>query len=643
MQGWPQPLITYRPEIDGLRAVAVLSVLLFHIGLPPFSGGFVGVDVFFVISGYLITRNISADLLAGTFSFRQFYLARLRRLYPALLVTVGATLLFGALLFSPPHLAKLAASAVASLLTFSNLYFWNEVGYWDLEISVKPLLHIWSLSVEEQFYLVWPLLLFGASRLRHPRTAMAAVVAIGGAASLCLASDFGRVTVFYWMPLRAFEFAIGASVIWFESIHVPRILSEIDAVVGISAISYAVLTFTAKTNFPYAGALYPCIGTALLIYAGSSPMVARLWNNPPMIAVGRISYSLYLVHWPVVIFYSYWRIVRLDFGERIGLVAASLALALPLHFLVERRFRYGKPPPGNTAFLSSVIAATCLVIGLAGSAWRGDGWAWRHPSPPFDAATLAKITRPCDHGVGLCPGPQKAARIEIAVAETLKKAGLAGTAYTPSTSCFFLPDVFPVNFLSDIPHNECRAAEKSWRAKVDAENPEVVILASFWIGGLDATVSGLMVREDTTKFPTHAESRALFEQQMLETVDWLTSHGRKIIIIGTSPMVDQPPSICYERPAIFGNPDCAKLNVLSKPETHAATTAFLRSLQRKDVLYVDLMAALCNDDVCPLGENGVSFYYDRHHLSAYGEFWLADHAFGPIVDFLKGKRQLAQP
>jgi peptidoglycan/LPS O-acetylase OafA/YrhL len=280
---------------------------------------------FFVISGYLITRKISADLLAGSFSFRQFYLARLRRLYPALLATVAVTLLIGALLFSPPHLAKLAASAVASLLTFSNIYFWNEVGYWDIEVGLKPLLHIWSLSVEEQFYFVLPLILWGASRLRSPRVAIVAVVAVSGIASLCTATDFPRSAVFYWMPLRAFEFAIGASIIWFEMIPMPRFVREIDAVVGIGAIGYAVFFFNEKTAFPYAGALYPCIGTALLIYAGGSPVTANLWNNRLMIAIGRISYSLYLVHWPVVIFYSYWRISPLALGERIGLLAASLA------------------------------------------------------------------------------------------------------------------------------------------------------------------------------------------------------------------------------------------------------------------------------------------------------------------------------
>ena len=177
-------------------------MLLFHVGLPQFSGGYAGVDVFFVISGYLITRNIQRELVAGTFSFQRFYLARLRRLYPALLATVALTLLFGALVFAPPHLAGLAPSAIASRLVF-NIFFWSEVGYWDSEISLKPLLHIWSLSLEEQFYLVWPLLLFAASLLKYRRAAIALVIAGVGAASYYYAGEFDRTAAFYWMPLRA--------------------------------------------------------------------------------------------------------------------------------------------------------------------------------------------------------------------------------------------------------------------------------------------------------------------------------------------------------------------------------------------------------------------------------------------------------
>jgi peptidoglycan/LPS O-acetylase OafA/YrhL len=631
----------YRPEIDGLRAIAVLGVLFFHCGFLSFSGGYVGVDVFFVISGYLITKNISISLVDETFSFRRFYLARLRRLYPALLATVAGTLFFASFLFTPPLLAKLAASAVASVMAFSNIYFWQEVGYWDLEVSLKPLLHIWSLSVEEQFYFVWPLLLWVASRMRAPRVVIPAVVAICGIASLCAASDFGRASTFYWMPLRAFEFAIGASIIWLEMIAMPRVVREIDALVGFGAVAYAMLLFNEQTAFPYAGALYPCVGTALMIYAGNSVIIARLWNNWLMVAIGRISYSLYMVHWPICVLYAYWRFGPLVGAEKVGLVVASVIIAIPMHIFVEKRFRYAKSG-SNLGFVRSIVVATCIVIALAGSAWHTGGWPWRHFARPVDTEMLARIALPCENGVGLCPGLQKvvligdshAGSIKIFIADALKRARMGGAVYPTVTNCFFLGSAFPVHSLDSISTSECPSAEKQWRERIEVENPEVVILAGFWIAGLDPSVSGLMVQRETIKWPTFAESRALFERQMKENVDWLTSSGRKVIIIGTSPMVDKSPAICYER--TFGSADCSKLNVLSKPETHAATTAFLKSLRGPNVLYVDLMAALCKDEVCTLGKDGNSFYLDRHHLSAYGEMWLADQPlFQDVVEFFE--------
>ena len=179
-------MIAYRPEIDGLRAIAVLGVLLFHAGFPAFSGGYAGVDVFFVISGYLITRTILTGIDAGRFSYVGFFVNRVRRLFPALLTTIGVSLLIGALLFTPPHLKKLAEAAIVSVLGISNIYFWSEASYWDIESAFKPLLHTWSLAVEEQFYLVWPALLLIASRANNKRIARVVLLTTLGLTSLAV-------------------------------------------------------------------------------------------------------------------------------------------------------------------------------------------------------------------------------------------------------------------------------------------------------------------------------------------------------------------------------------------------------------------------------------------------------------------------
>src|SRR3954468_5419580 len=221
----PRPVLAYRPEIDGMRAIAVLGVLLFHAGFPAFSGGYAGVDVFFVISGYLITRIIVTAIDAGEFSFTGFFVNRVRRLFPALLATVGISVVLGGLLLSPPYMKKLAEAAIVSVLGLSNIYFWSEAGYWDIESAFKPLLHIWSLSLEEQFYMLWPPLLLLASRTGNRRFARIVLVATLGLASLLFAGLLSlhhpRAT-FFWMPWRAFEFMIGAAVIWLELVARPR-------------------------------------------------------------------------------------------------------------------------------------------------------------------------------------------------------------------------------------------------------------------------------------------------------------------------------------------------------------------------------------------------------------------------------------
>src|SRR3954469_8138734 len=220
-----RPALAYRPEIDGMRAIAVLGVLLFHAGFPAFSGGYAGVDVFFVISGYLITRIILTAIDAGEFSFIGFFVNRLRRLFPALLTTVAISVVLGGLLLSPPYMKKLGEAAIVSVLGLSNIYFWSEAGYWEIESAFKPLLHIWSLSLEEQFYLFWPPLLLLASRGKNRRVARIALVAALGIASLLFAGllslQHPRAT-FFWMPWRAFEFMIGAAVIWLEITVKPR-------------------------------------------------------------------------------------------------------------------------------------------------------------------------------------------------------------------------------------------------------------------------------------------------------------------------------------------------------------------------------------------------------------------------------------
>lgn len=377
---------TYRLAIDGLRAVAVFGVLLFHLGLPQFSGGYVGVDVFFVISGYLITRQIRADFLSGTFTFKNFYIRRTRRLFPALFFTLAVSLLAACLLLSPGHLDNFARTLAAAVLSVSNMLFWQESGYFDLTESVKPLLHTWSLGVEEQFYILWPWPLVFLLR-RFPRFVFPAI-AIGAAASFGLNLVFASKThdtIFYPLPFRAFEFAIGALMVWIEQRKLKSdIAFEAMTVIGLALITLPMLIYTRSTPFPTYNALAPCVGTAILIYAGEARYTGVLLRNRLSVGIGLISYSLYLIHWPIIVFYRYYTLTPLTISEQSTLAILSLTAALAMYWFIECPFRRrGALIVGQFRFVATAASLSVAVIAISALLIWSGGWPWRIPADRF--------------------------------------------------------------------------------------------------------------------------------------------------------------------------------------------------------------------------------------------------------------------
>ena len=318
----------YYPHIDGLRAVAVLAIILFHLDVKYFIGGYVGVDIFFVISGFLITSLLKREMdINKTINFKQFYTRRIKRIIPALLATIIFSFIFSALIFSPTYLQTIAGSAWSALLSVSNMYFWLEADYFDTSAKLKPFLHTWSLGVEEQYYLLWPLFLFaiymsGAKRLMLPLIAIVIGVSLYLNFKLIDGKSWiistylpnlaelivdGKNTLFFLLPFRVYEFAIGAGLAWLYYKRIPlRFIDDVLVVIGFGLILYSLFAFDDTIAFPYWYALVPCTGAALIIYAGSrARFTAFLVSNKAMVGIGLISYSLYLVHWPLITFWYY--------------------------------------------------------------------------------------------------------------------------------------------------------------------------------------------------------------------------------------------------------------------------------------------------------------------------------------------------
>jgi peptidoglycan/LPS O-acetylase OafA/YrhL len=382
----------YRPDVDGLRAVAVLLVVGRHLRVSWLSGGFVGVDVFFVISGYLISSIIMPQILDGTFSLTGFYERRIRRIFPALAVMLAVSSLLAWKYLLPSEMVGYARSMVGALFGFSNVVFWNWVGYFDGPNELKPLLHTWSLGVEEQFYLCFPLLLLAGRRLGVTvfkrwvcgLTVVSFVAACG--MTLYLPSD-----AFYFAPLRAWELLLGILV---SQAYVPSIRTSagrnVAACAGLAMILATGLLYTVKTSFPGLGALPPCLGAALIIAAGETgtSFVGQFLSLRPMVFVGLISYSLYLWHWPVQVFYDYAHLLtgrHEDDWRAVGFVfTISFVVAVLSWAFVERPVRAGRlwPSRGRLFLGSGAFAGVALL--LAVGVVRSEGAPKR-----FSAETVA--------------------------------------------------------------------------------------------------------------------------------------------------------------------------------------------------------------------------------------------------------------
>jgi peptidoglycan/LPS O-acetylase OafA/YrhL len=388
----PETTLSYRPDVDGLRAVAVLGVIAFHASPAALPGGFAGVDVFFVISGFLISGIVFEQLEAGRFSLWNFYARRARRILPALLLVIAVTLLCGWRLLLPDELRELGKEAAGGAGFVANLVFWEDSNYFTARDSFRPLLNLWSLGVEEQFYVVWPLILVLMFRLRAG--AWAAILPIGLASLYFSAwtANYDPVSSFYLPMSRFWELLAGALLAWFTYSHRGRaavaaagaflpsrlltIAGNVAAFAGIGLVAASMTCITEEMPFPGWLALPPVGGAFLLIAAGPRAWVNRwLLAHPAMVFVGLVSYPLYLWHWPALIFTRALSLGPPPPAAIAAAVAASFLLAWLTYRFVEIPIRSRRGTPMPAALLAGAIVATTLGIAVM----RSDGYPDRYP------------------------------------------------------------------------------------------------------------------------------------------------------------------------------------------------------------------------------------------------------------------------
>lgn len=354
--------MAYRPDIDGLRAIAVILVVLFHASPKKYPSGFIGVDIFFVISGYLITSIMLKDLSLNRFTIKEFYIKRVRRIFPSLLIVILSTLSFGLYILREEEIKTLFKHIAAGTFFVSNIVLWGESGYFDLESDYKPLLHLWSLSIEEQFYIFWPLLLsYFFFKKGNLRLVTGLIILLSFVLNIVLAKSYTSST-FYFIHTRTWELLLGAFLAIQESQKTSIHTSHVNSILGFILIILGITQINETTLFPSFAALFPVVGTYLIISAGKDAFLNKwLFSLRPMVWVGLISYPLYLWHWPIL---SFLRIVEsgdpLREHKNIA-IALSVILSILTYKLIEKPIRMNAQSKKMKNLVPALVSLTALL------------------------------------------------------------------------------------------------------------------------------------------------------------------------------------------------------------------------------------------------------------------------------------------
>jgi peptidoglycan/LPS O-acetylase OafA/YrhL len=619
----------YRSHIDGLRAIAVLGVVLFHFRATWLPGGFTGVDVFYVISGFLISKRLYTELDQGRCSIGAFYEGRARRILPALLVITALAAIPAWLLLFPGPLVDFARSVVAALTFNANVYYYATTSYFGPAANEIPLLHYWSLGVEQQFYLLFPLVLIlahRASRRAVPWVFAGLLVASLAGSTIVLGRD--PAAAFYLLPFRAFELLMG-SMLALPGVPLPQtpVLRGSATLLGLVLTLGAMLGMSEATPFPGFAALVPCAGATLILWGGEGPatLVTRLLGVRPLVIIGLISYSLYLVHWPIAVFAP--MAIPAIKGSRVLLVggtAASILLALLSWRFVEQPVRTNRRVFTRPALAFGAAGLTAALLALAVTTISGDGFpAWLDVAAnrmltyqkydyapifrqgecflrPEQRATELNLVACYPDGTDVILfGNSYLAHFYAGLRPLLAERGLT-LGMLAGSACRTLPGVETSR------RPNCRELFDISLKAILTRPPAVVVLGGHHVAD--------------------ADNNALLDQ----LVDQLAAAGIRVVVLGPVPVFSgSVPAILAKR-IRNGNP-----TLLSGADLEGRTRAIDDVLKahftgRKSVTYVSILAAVCPDDQCPLGAGRVPYHFDQVHLTREG----SAHYAARLVDWL---------
>lgn len=614
----------YRADIDGIRAVAVLMVVVYHAFPSALPAGFIGVDVFFVISGYLITAIIFKGLNDSSFNFLTFYSRRIKRLAPSLLVVLVATFVMGWFVLLPDEYRQMGKYGIASVFFIVNFLFSRELDYFDRSAEENPFLHLWSLSVEEQYYVVWPMLAFLAFRLGIKARSVILLITV---ISLALTAYFSysKPDLTFFSPVfRAWEFGLGGLLVLSRNGKY-SFMPNAQAVAGVLIIGLALLVISEDINRLSLWMALPVLDTCLLINAGPSAWINRkLLANKAVVFVGLISYPLYLWHWPLFAFMNITEAGLHGFAFRAGAVMLSFVLAAATWKLVEQPLRYSHSPRAVTALLASFIVLGVVSLGV----YRGEGVPGRLSYDVVqanDQLLWPMDLRSSPECVAKYPGMRLSFCLESGPA-TATKVAIIGDSYS-NQYYYGLSPAFAARGeqLINLGHHSCAPVwgVGEYRPEKDCTSIDLilerviadpsittVVLASAW-SGTEAYVGEAQVKR--------------FSRSLSDTIADLKRAGKKIFIIDSVPPHLSRPAVCVRRPVRLADHSgaCEISRAVIEQRLLREREMISTVLQDfSDINRISPVDVLCDRSTCPLTKAGSLLYRDGH-LSKFGSDFLA--------------------
>lgn len=656
----------YRRDIDGLRAVAVLGVVLYHYGLGPLGAGFAGVDIFFVISGFLIGGIILDERDAGTFSYFLFYRRRIKRILPALLVMMLTVAPVASLFMSPNELRYFGGGIMATLLFASNIWFYFRIDYFNPGAALDPLVHTWSLGVEEQFYIVVPLVLLtvGARRTSLTWVAVGSIAVASLALMIAHHSEY-RSASFYMIQYRAWELAAGtlaAMAVRSPRISVPSFVASTFAMVGLILIVTALIFIPSGVLWPSLWSLIPVVGTVLvLVFGAQTSLASRVLSAPPLMSIGLLSYSLYLWHQPI---YSLTILARRDEGMpvalRVILFLAAIALAWLSWRFVERPYRNGamRSRVGRTALSSGL--GILVVFAVGGHITKG--YPQRLPAeaqaaimfensepPTYHRCSGRRLngdklspTDACTHGAKDVDatvaiwGDSHAASIAQPIGLELAKQSLAIKEFTLG-GCPPIPDVINILQMTNTTvrkSESCSDYTDNVRDFIVADpNLKVVVLFAYWNNYLerhDFNAGNGRIKSDklysvplgsSFELP-EADRLAALQKNLSDSVSAMIKAGKKVLII--YPLPEAPFDVPQEYAWAIWKGRVTDVDTAIPRYAFDSYSRLSREMldglgTKSGLSRLDMSSRLCNEKQCSLvASDGAVLYRDGNHLSLAG-------------------------